>query len=74
MNGVVEPYGVMVYNDGRIYVVNMSNNDIEIYSNTGAFFGYFGINLYNPAYTACDSSGNIYVSNGGGGVVQKYVP
>jgi len=69
-----QPYGVMVYNDGRIYVANLTNNDIEIYSNAGSFFGYFGYNINTPTYLACDSTGNIYVANGNPGVVQKYAP
>ncbi len=64
----IHPIGIAVSaSNGRVYVVENENNRIQILNSDFSYFGTFGKKgkgqFINPRHIACDSTGNVYVSD-----------
>jgi hypothetical protein len=78
--GVSRPWGLYVDKQGTLYVANQSNYNSS--SSTGTVTAYpsgstspsltFSQDLDRPLYAIVDSSGDVFVSNAGGGTVVEY--
>ncbi|MDB5003916.1 MAG: hypothetical protein JWQ34_2141 [Mucilaginibacter sp.] len=61
------PYGVVLDNDGNIYVTDRNNNAIRKITAGGAVTTInHGININKPTGITIDSNGNLYITNGFG--------
>jgi len=65
------PRGIAIDNLGKIYIADLFNNRIQIYSNEGKFLSCFE-NINYPMYLTIDKENNIYAGDTGNGTIKKY--
>ncbi len=71
-------YGLVVDQQGSLFVVDNGNNRVQKFDNSGNFivlWGNFGTangNFHNPTGIACDGDGNVYVVDTNNHRVQKF--
>ena len=72
------PIGIALDSSGRVYVVESSNNRIQMFTSDGEFIGAWGTfgsgngQFKNPTGIALDSSGRVYVVDTNNNRVQKF--
>ncbi|MBF0453141.1 MAG: hypothetical protein HQK75_20745, partial [Candidatus Magnetomorum sp.] len=60
-NGFNFPMGIEIDNNGKIYVADTDNNQVQVFSSSGAFEYSIGSSFNTPMDIAINSSGKIYV-------------
>jgi sugar lactone lactonase YvrE len=64
---VSNPAGMKFGPDGRLYIADVTNSNVHIYTSTGNSAGSItGNNFSQPVDVAFDSAGNLYAANGNG--------
>jgi hypothetical protein len=71
-NGFNYPMGIAVDNNGKIYVADTSNHQVQVFSDSGAFEYSIASSFNKPADIAINSSGKIYVADSLNGSIKVF--
>lgn len=66
------PVDILLHSNGNLYIADLYNHRIQVFSSEGGFLYTIGEGQITPAAIASDGKGNLYVSDISSHSIQKY--